>query len=154
MNSWKDWKTKIKNDFGIIAINTSEELTHIINAQNTIITTRCSKTKTGKNRAIPKHFYVSDLNIKFYDAMDSNDYYYGILSDKYGIHFKDEELDYYDIHPSSLTSERKIELGEMIKEKVIARGYESLIFYNTSPIFSKPYFDMLKILDIPVYFFT
>lgn len=149
--SKRDWKKEIA-DRNIVFLDTAEKIRKCLNEHKTLITSRCSKTKTGKDSATPKEFYVSDINLNFYAAMENAGFYYGILSDKYGIHFCDEKLDYYDIHPSELTKEKKVELGKIIGEKVSKLGYEAIIFYNTSPLLSLPYFEMLENSGLKIYY--
>ena len=149
--SKRDWKKEIA-DKDIIFLDTIEKIRKCLNEHKVLITSRCSKTKTGKNSAIPKEFYVSNINLNFYATMENAGFYYGILSDKYGIHFCDEKLDYYDIHPSELTKEKKAELGKIIREKVSNLGYDAIIFYNTSPLLSSPYFEMLENSGLKIYY--
>ena len=115
---------------------------------------RCSKTKTGKDRALPNEFYVSPLNLLFYTAMEKYGLRYGICSDMYGMHMDDEYMDYYDVHPSTLSHEQKRDLGLIIGRKTREYGYEEIIFYNSSPLLSRPYFEMLWWADLPVYFIS
>ena len=83
---------------------------------------------------------------------------YGIISDMYGLHYDDEYLEFYDIHPSTLSQEDKKKLGNIIGKKMIERGYTKTIFYNTSPKLSIPYFEMLlyakELYNIDIYFIT
>lgn len=147
----KDWKECLKKS-RITFIEDKESFEKIYDKTNTIICSRCSKTKTGKNKATPKEFYVSSVNLKFYKAMEDNSLYYAILSDKYGIHFCDEELDYYDVHPSQLTNAHKIALGKIIEKKCRDRGIEKIIFQYESPIMSKPYFEMMMNTNLELYY--
>jgi len=143
----KEWKTSLWNIWQVhIGM---PEIT-----PSTIFISRCSKTKTGKDKALPKEFYVSALNNKFYAWAEKHKLYYGILSDLYGIHFCDEYKDFYDIHPSSLSMERKKELGEIIGTKCKEKGYSTAAFYNSAPAMSKPYFDMLWFSGLKIHFIT
>lgn len=126
---------------------------NIING-NILFVTSCSKTKTGKNFAIPKEFYVSKRNIKFYEMCEKLNLNYAIQSDKYGLHFSDEQLEYYDIHPSKLTEEDKQRLGKIIKEKSKKRNIDIIIFCNSSPLQSRPYLEMLYFSNIEFYFIS
>ncbi len=146
---WRHWATDVPRVFGITPI-TPGELT-----EETLLTTRCSVTKAvGKPKARPKEFYVSPLNLRFYRMCEQLGRRYGILSDLYGIHFDDEELPFYDVHPSELTDDRLIELGRIIGTKCRTRRIARVAFYNTSPIMSKPYFCMLAASELKVYFLT
>jgi len=148
------WKEHLAPNYGIQLIEVVEDIPDQLKGDNVLWSSRCSRTKTGLDQALPKDFYVSAINLKFYEMMHRNNLRYGILSDKYGIHMDDEFLDYYDIHPSELTGERKRELGLMIGEKVRNYGYEELIFYNTSPLQSRPYFEMLWWSELKVHFIS
>lgn len=112
--------------------------------KNILWSSRCSKTK-GKDLdiAIPKDFYISPLNLLFYRYMKKYGLRYGIISDMYGLHYDDEYLRFYDVHPSTLTIDDKKRLGEIIGKKMLQRNYSKIIFYNTSPKLSIPYFEML-----------
>ena len=117
-------------------------------------TTSCSKTKSTKKRGYPKDFYLGKYNKLFYHYIELYNYDYGIISDKYGLHFKNECLNYYDIHPSNLSLEDKSELGKIIKEKTIDNGFKEIIFYYPSPLQSKPYFEILWFSGVPVYYIS
>ncbi|MBO7043597.1 hypothetical protein J6W34_03510 [bacterium] len=130
------------------------DLKDILYLQTTLLTTYCSKTKTGYSKAIPKEFYVSKRNLKFYKFCEEHELYYGILSDMYGLHFCDEKLDFYDIHPNSLTLENKKNLGNIIREKCNDRNINKIIFYAPSPLQSLPYFQMLSYSNIDFYYIT
>lgn len=121
---------------------------------NKLFVTSCSKTKTGKSKAIPKEFYVSKRNISFYNLCEKFNLDYAIQSDKYGLHFSDEELEYYDIHPSALSIEDKKRLGKIIYEKSSKRKIDSIIFCNSSPLQSRPYLEMLNFSNINFYFIS
>lgn len=148
-----NWRKHLQ-EVNITYINDNNMFKKIYNPRNTIICSRCSKTKTGKNKATPKEFYVSPLNLKFYRSMEKNSLYYAILSDKYGIHFCDEYLDFYDVHPSILTKIQKVKLGGIIRNKCNKRNYKNIIFYNSSPLMSSPYFQMLLYSGLKIYFVT
>ena len=49
--------------------------------------THCSRTKVHVPKGTPKEFYVSRRNKAFYLFAETFNLLYGILSDKYGIHF-------------------------------------------------------------------
>lgn len=109
-------------------------------------TTRCSKTKgKGGDRAVPRDFYLSQTNLRFYAWAEGHvpPLEYGILSDLYGVHFWNEALAFYDIHPSTLSDRQLLELGRTIGRKCRMRGITHLLFTDSSPIFSTPYLVML-----------
>lgn len=139
---------------GIRYIQTRDEMDEVIK-RGGLFCSRCSKTKsTGKLADVPRNFYISPLNINFYNACESRGFRYAILSDEYGIHFDDEKLAFYDMHPSKLTQNDYIGLALHIKRKCKERGIKELIFYNTSPLMSKPYFKMMKMSKVPFCYFS
>lgn len=73
---------------------------------------------------------------------------------QYGLCFDDEVIELYDTHPSQLHEKDKINLGKMIKQKCIERGYNKIIFYNSSPLLSVPYFQMLYFSGIEFFYIT
>lgn len=119
---------------------------------NSLYVTRCCSIKTSLPEAIPKEFYLSDIVQRFIKFCISNNLNYAILSDLYGIHFKDEKLKTYDIHPSSLTDAQFIHLGELIKNK--CSGIDTIYYHNPSPLMSIPYFKMLKASGFKIYYLT
>jgi len=98
--------------------------------------------------------YESPYLTKFYRFVTSKELRYGIVSDKYGLHLDNEKLRFYDLHPSELSESRKCELGKIIGLKTRECGFDSLVFYNTSPIRSVPYFKMLANSGLHVYYTT
>jgi len=122
--------------------------------QNSLWTTRCCKTKRARNRGKPKDFYFSPIVQLFCKFVEQNGLKYGILSDKYGLHLDSEELEYYDIHPASLTSQDKEKLGQLIREKVLRISSDSIVFYNPSPLMSIPYFEMLHYSGLNIWYTT
>jgi len=149
MKLTSNWKQEIKDYFGISYTDPQDA------PGDALWVTRCSKTKLCQlGKSIPKYFYVSVQNLRFYASMESYGQHYGILSDKYGIHFDDEELEFYDIHPSELTAADKQKLGEIIRKKCLERGWTKLIFWNSSPIMSKPYFEILAASKLEIYYTT
>lgn len=114
----------------------------------------CSKTKSGLLTAFPKEFYVSARLLRFYQWCEKNNQLYGILSDKYGIRWMDQKLKYYDIHPSGLSTLEFQSLGKKIAKECIKRGINVLIFQNSSPLMSRPYFKMLFYSNIKFYYIS
>lgn len=152
MKIGKDW-IKTLADNGITLIDTRKDLVDLLDQGGVLITSRCSKTK-GIAGGFPKDLYISPLNQTFYQAMEKNNYYYGILSDLYGLHLCDEELGYYDVHPSMLKPEEFERLGKLIREKADLVKMDKILFYNTSPIMSSPYFKMMSYTGLKIYFIT
>ena len=120
---------------------------------SSIWTTRCSKTKPVK-AGVPEQLYRSASNEFFYRFVRRNNFRFGIISDKYGIHMDIERLRYYDVHPGQLSRDAKELLGQLVKKKVEAAGFERIVFYNASPLMSTPYFEILSYCELPVYYTT
>ncbi len=116
--------------------------------------TRCCAIKTDLPRAKPKDFYLSDEVQIFIKFCINNDFRYAILSDKYGVHFDDEEKDIYDIHPSSLKEDDFKKLGQIIKQRCTEKGIDTIYYYNTSRLMSIPYFKMLYYSGLKIYYLT
>lgn len=148
----RNWKNEILSMYGVRAIERARDIPDQKAGAPYLWVSRCSKTKTGKDRALPREFYVSKWNRLFYAYMSRYGLRYGILSDRYGLHMDDERLDYYDIHPSQLTGEQKRRLGIIIGEKAKERGYEGLIFWYVSPVMSRPYFEMMSHSGLRCYY--
>jgi len=146
----KNWRKALEKDFGFTYISSEKEM---VDPDSVIWTTSCSKTKQ-KRFGRPKDFYRGRYHDSFYEYVEKNELTYGILSDKYGIHMFDEELEYYDIHPQELTLEKKEELGKVLRKKSKKYGFEEILFYYPSPLMSKPYFEILWFSRLKVYYIT
>jgi len=144
-----NWRSEIQGCWGIRVLNW-----HSPPVGETLWITRCSKTKNGVHRGTPKDLYVSPINKYFYAYMEKQGLPYGVLSDKYGLHMNNEELEYYDVHPKELTEYDKRLLGELIREKACGRGFSELVFYNPSPLMSVPYFEMLYYSGLIIFYTT
>jgi hypothetical protein len=81
-------------------------------------------------------------------------YPFAILSDLYGLHFAGEVRAPYDLHPTRLSRRMRQELGLRIAAQFRAAGRETLVFFNDSPILSRPYFEILGYARLPTYFVT
>lgn len=139
------WKYEIRKNYGIKYLDTIP--------LKALWVTHCSKTKTGKTKSVPKEFYVSPRCLLFYTTMEKYNFPYGIISDKYGIHFYDEELEWYDIHPSKLSIKQKMVLGKIIKEKLSNRKYENMVYYAGNVyLWVRPYLEILKYSGIPTFY--
>ena len=151
MRLTKNWKHEIKELFNIDYVENYKSIL----GSGVIFATRCSKTKgSGNDCKIPKEFYLSSLNLRFYDYCENNGITYGIISDLYGIHFQDEIINSYDSHPKSLTIENKKELGNIIATKCRERKYTTIIFFSQGPDMNRPYFEMLSYSGLKVYYVT
>lgn len=143
------WRAEIRDIWGIVVLESVKRV-----PQNALWTTRCSRTKNKRTWGRPKDFYVSTINQFFYKWAEEQGVRYGVLSDKYGLHLDDEELEYYDLHPSALTDSDKRRLGELIRRKALEAGFNSIAFYNPSPLMSVPYFEMLHYSELKVFYTT
>ena len=145
----KNWAESIERYYGIPYV------TNLVNySKSTLFTTGCSAKKSGKERGIPKEMYQGNKNLAFYNTLERNKLDYGILSDFLGIVFKDEVFDDYNVHPSDINDQIKKQLGDIVANKVTQRGYDQIYFYNTSPLQSRPYFEILQYSGIKSYFIT
>jgi hypothetical protein len=143
------WRREIREEWSIETLEPTRPL-----LRAALWTTRCSKTKQDVVRGKPRDLYVSPINLLFYRWVEERGLRYGVLSDKYGLHLQEEELEYYDLHPSVLTVSDKRRLGETIKKKAVRVGFGTIVFYNPSPLMSVPYFEMLYYSGLDVYYTT
>jgi hypothetical protein len=146
------WKENLERDYNIhhIAVDV---LAKLLTDRKVLWTTRCCKTKYRKSGR-PTELYNSYITRYFYRFAIDKDLPYAIISDKYGLHFSDETLPYYNIHPSALSLEEKLLLCKDIYKKAKSRGFNKLVFYNNSPLMSKPYLEMLSEARLKVFFTT
>jgi hypothetical protein len=144
-----NWRQEIRERWGIKILENMDCLPEAV-----LWTTRCSKTKNDVNCGTPKELYVSSVNKYFYKCMERQGLRYGVLSDKYWLHFDNEELPYYDIHPSDLSRHDKKRLGQLIRDKATAQSFTQVIFYSPSPLMSVPYFEMLHYSDLDLFYTT
>src|SRR5207237_6193717 len=133
----RSWKEELAGRWGIEVIESP-----IVMMPTALWTTRCSNTKPLR-RGLPEQIYTSNLNRFFYRFVNSCGLRFAVVSDKYGLHMDNERLPYYDVHPSALSCAQKQTLGDLIRQKALAAGFSTIIFYNSSPRMSKPYFEML-----------
>jgi len=135
--------------------NNIEYISHfnmIPNNNECIYTTRCSQKKSDRDKGKSKDIYISNLNKNFYNKMERYNLEYATISDKYGLIFSNEIISNYDLSPSNLDEKDKKRLGENIRKKVLKENYNSILFYNTSPLMSKPYFEILVSTKLQIYF--
>jgi hypothetical protein len=144
-----NWRNEIRERWGIRVLSR-----YNLPVGEVLWVTRCSKTKNGIHYGTPKDLYVSPINRYFYAYVEQRGLPYGVLSDKYGLHMDDEEMEYYDVHPKHLTEYDKRVLGELIREKACRRGFSELVFYNPSPLMSVPYFEMLYYSGLGIFYTT
>lgn len=146
----KDWVNTIKRYYNIDYLTSLSPFS----GKKILFSTGCSAKKSGKERGTPSEMYWGMKNLNFYKMMDRFGLDYGICSDFLGIVFKDEVFDNYDVHPSDINDQIKRDLGKTISEKVTKRGYNTVLFFNGSPLQSRPYFEMLHYSDLKIYYFT
>ena len=152
MLNTRTWRKKIKESYGIQYVS-QKEIEGIIGAPNLLWVTRCCLAKSCAS-GLPTEMYNSSILRYFYRFAQEKGLHFAIVSDKHGLHFSDERLPYYDIHPSMLSAEDKKRLGAVIRSKADSRNLKGIIFYNNSPLMSKPYFEMLSESGLEVFFTT
>ena len=98
------WYTTWREDLARYKINILEPSEVIVKARepNVLVVTNCNATKgISEGSAIPKEFYVSKQNLRFYNWCEELDLRYGVISDEYGLFLCNEEKEYYDTIPGS-----------------------------------------------------
>jgi len=148
----QNWRDEIAC-YGIITLDTAEQIRNAMAQYKLLACSRCSKTKTKKT-GIPKEFYVSAPNLQFYHWCEIHKLRYGILSDMYGIHMDDEVKEYYDVHPSKLSESDFRKLAVKIKTRMNELGYRGFLYFNSSPIMSSPYFYMMQLTGLKIFYIT
>lgn len=147
---------KMKDEFGIEWIESSSRLMALL-CENALLISRCSKNKNmSPGKKFPQDLYTGTVNKIFYKKCLENNLPFGVLSDLHGICFQDEMYEPYDVHPAQLTEEDFEKLGKIIIDKITKKypKINTLIFYNTSPKMSLPYFKMIKAAGIKTYFLS
>ena len=144
-----NWRNEIQERWGIHVLGE-----HSLLGSEALWVTRCSKTKNGVYCGTPKELYASSVNRYFYGHMEKRGWRYGVLSDKYGLHLDNEKLSCYDVHPSELSRQDRQRLGRLIRDKVLAQGFDRVIFYSPSPLMSIPYFEMLYYSGLNLFYAT
>jgi len=147
-----DWKCMLRERYSIDWLPIPQ-LEQMVEAAGVLWTTRCAGTKP-RAKGRPNELYDSYVTRFFYAFVRRRGLPFAIVSDKYGLHFADESLAYYDIHPSQLQDHERRELGKCIRRKARSRGFDTLVFYNNSPLMSVPYLTMLSYSGLTVYFTT
>lgn len=148
----QNWREEIAR-YGIVTLDTAEQIKEAMGKYSLLVCSRCSKTKTKKT-GIPKEFYVSKPNLQFYRWCEVHHLRYGILSDQYGVHMEDEVKEYYDIHPSTLSESQFRELAAKIRKRTLEQGCHGFLYFNSSPIMSSPYFYMMQLTGLKIFYIT
>lgn len=134
---------KIEN-FGFKIIDTCKDLPK----DDTLYVTYCCAEKSKQPRAKVRDLYLSVRcktffkNIKGYDA--------GIISEKYGLVFLDQELDNYDFGPKDLTEEIKIQLKETLRQQIKNHGKSNLVLFG-APLMSMGFMNLLSKVECNKY---
>ena len=144
-----NWRAEIRELWGIHFVDHQADL-----PANVLWVTRCSRTKNDAKSGMPKDLYVSPVNRYFYRTLERWGERYAVLSDYYGLHFDNEELEWYDVHPSGLSRDDKERLGQIIREKATQQGFNTIIFYAPAPLMSIPYFEMLYFSGLDRFYTT
>jgi len=143
------WRSEIQQRWGIDVI----QPTQTFGDSRTLWTTRCCKIKAS-NGGIPRELYQSVIPQRFLQRMARLGWPHAIVSDLYGLHFPEVVLPSYDTAPSELNADERRELGCKIADQARARGFDSIHFYNNSPVLSRPYFEILAHTGLPLRFHT
>lgn len=144
----KPWQDEIRRRWGIRHVPLEA-----IADEGHLWTSRCARTKRV-TEGRPRDLYSSDLLDEFYAFVELKGLRYAIVSDRYGLHMDDEVMDYYDVHPSSLSASDKRELGMLAGRKAADAGYGSVVFFAHSPLMSLPYFEILGHSQLDVFYVT
>lgn len=152
MATARAWRRHIRSAYGIRPVSRSQ-VPELVIKPGVLWATRCARTKPCK-KGRPQDLYDSYITRHFYRFVTARKLPFAIVSDKYGLHFGDESLSYYDVHPSSLTAEDKEHLGRTVRRKASARRFTTIVFYNNSPLMSLPYLEILSHAGLSVFFTT
>lgn len=142
------WRGEVRVRFGINPLDSPPPA-----RRDVFWATRCARIKAEVDAGQPDDLYQSPINRAFYRFVHHHGLRFGVVSDLYGLHLDRERLAAYDVHPSELTPDAKRRLGKLLGEKVRAEGFGTLIFYNNSPIRSRPYFEILAASDLDEIFY-
>jgi hypothetical protein len=94
------------------------------------------------------------LTLGFFDFVRRAGLRFAVLSDLYGLHLDHEAFAPYDVHPSTLDIGQKKRLGAIVGTKARSEGFAAVVFYNSSPLRSVPYFEILSHSGLEVYYTT
>lgn len=145
----KEWKKVLIDEMGFKHITTVSEIPN-----EALWINPNTKVTKNINRGQPIELYEGRFNKIFFKYMEYFKVVYGVISEIHGIHMCYENLKPYDKHPSELTIANKQLLGEMITYKAKTIGFKSIILYYPSPIFARPYFEILSYVDMPIYYLS
>jgi len=98
--------------------------------------------------------YGSPLVRRFLAFAEAGGLAHAIVSDKYGLHFPEQRVAHYDLAPWELTTTARRALGQAIGTQARRRGHDEIVFYNSSPLMSRPYLEILSHSGLRVFFTT
>lgn len=138
-----NYKEKI-NNFGFTIIDSCKNL----NKDETLYVTYCCAEKCKEAKAKVKDLYLSVRCKTFFKNIEGYDA--GIISEKYGLVFLDQELDNYDFGPKDLTEEIKEELKETLRQQIKAHGKKNLVLFG-APLMSMGFMNLLSKVECDKY---
>lgn len=150
---FKTWREDLKR-YNIRVLEDYEVLGKA-KESNVLPITHCSATKGNKGeKAVPRDFYVSAPNMRFYNWCDHHTLEYGVLSDVYGLHLWNEEESFYDVHPSSLDKKQFRQLASKIYFKMESINCNEFLYHGLPPVRCRPYFYMMIITGMKIFYTT
>ena len=143
------WREEFARRWGAVTLSESD----VAASRHRLWATRCCRIKSGLGGR-PREMYRSPLVQHFLAFAEASGLAYAIVSDKYGLHFPEERVAYYDLGPWDLSSVARKALGEVVGAQAQERGHKEILFYNTSPLMSRPYLEILSSSGLRVFFTT
>lgn len=132
------------NNFGFKIIDTCKDLPK----ENTLYVTYCCAEKCKEPKAKVKDLYLSVRCKTFFKNIEGYDA--GIISEKYGLVFLDQELDNYDFGPKDLTEEIKENLKELLRKQIKEHGKDNLVLFG-APLMSMGFMNLLSKVECNKY---
>jgi hypothetical protein len=143
------WREDFTRLFGVLILTESTLAT----SRHRLWATRCCRVKSELG-GTPRDMYGSALVQRFLAFAEARGLAHAIVSDKYGLHFPDQHVAHYDLAPWQLTTTARRTLGQTIGGQARRRGHQEIVFYNTSPLMSRPYCEILSHSGLRVFFTT
>ena len=145
-----EWKEQFAR-FGVLVHESG--LLELLEDSATLLISNCSRTKgSSGDSAYPDQFYKGSMAQRTIRFAKWHKLPYGILSDLYGIHFHDECLPFYNIHPSQVVDKEL--LAGKLQEKCRDRGITKLVYCNSSPIRARFYLDLILMAGLQAVYTT
>ena len=132
------------NGFGFTIIDTCKDLPK----EDTLYVTYCCAEKCDSPKAKVRDLYLSTRCKTFFKNIDGYDA--GIISEKYGLVFLDQELENYDFGPKDLTEEIKETLRETLRNQVKAHGKSNLVLFG-APLMAMGFMNLLSKVECNKY---